>query len=85
MAKKINILLDRLVVQAREIERLNEELKTAKGHRDDYCRWWQEEQASKDVALSELKDAQGLICELQAGIEACGMDTEEYPELKKLL
>jgi len=61
MAKNVKIILDRLVSQAREIERLTETLKQARGHRDDYYRWWQEEVKAKELAEGELKVAQAEL------------------------
>ena len=85
MAKNVKIILDRLVSQAREIERLNVALAVAKTDRSDYYRWWQEEVKEKDTAKSEIKDLQGHLQALQDACIAAGMDTAEYAELKELL
>ena len=85
MAKNVKIILDRLVSQAREIERLTEPLKQVRTHRDDYYRWWQDEVKEKDAANSEIKDLQGHLQALQDACIAAGMDTAEYAELKALL
>ena len=74
MAKNVKIILDRLVSQAREIERLTVALDAEKTDSADYYRWWQEVVKEKDAANIELETLKGRIEVLP------GMNADTYKE-----